>query len=795
VAKPPRYCDNTVANLSLFLRKKSVIAQGIMKSSAWGVIWGLAAVLACPVSAANANLKPIEIESAGTSRKYVPALNEIYLVGDGVRSVGAQQSFASMQQLLEEIMVTGKMEAFLVFYPLGESNKAENRRYLTDEIVIESDEAGAAAAGSIEGVESVRRVDYAPGMFVAKVRNPGRTLEKADEIRALSGVKSSNAQFAKMMEKRAAPNDPLFSSQWHLDNAINPLADLNVLDVWDTYRGAGIVISIVDDGVDLGHEDLSSAINTSLNYDYNGNDNNPSPNTAEDFHGTACAGVAAASGFNGIGVVGVAPSATLSALRLIAAPITDTKISEAMAFKNDSIQIKSNSWGPNARYDGPGALTKSALLNAVTNGRGGLGTIFVWAAGNDGLENDRADYDGYQISPYTISVAAMGDDGAQASYSENGSCLVVAAPSSSDGLRGITTTDLTGSPGYNDSEGTTDEPADKDYTGTFGGTSSACPAVSGVIALMLEANPSLFWHNVQDILIRTAYKTDPGSPDWITNGAGLHFHDGLGAGLIDASAAVNYARTYPASNDRISTSVTATGLPLAIPENNATGISIPIEVSSGISNLQHAVLNFSCTHTYRGDLVITLKSPSGTVSILSQTHGDSGDNFVAWPFMTVRCWGENPNGTWTLNVSDEQGRDIGSVTTVKLDLYGSSTDSPAPPPPPTPSTVTLSVESPESFLRMKRGSRVSVSGTAAEVTGISHVEFAKMTFGTTQRPGPEVPVNGNSLYKSVKWTKASGQETWQFDGLVEKGINRFLIRAHAQNGNISNLSGVTILGE
>ena len=114
-------------------------------------------------------------------------------------------------------------------------------------------------------------------------------------------------------------------------------------------------------------------------------------------------------------------------------------------------------------------------------GRDGLGNIITWAAGNGLTSDDDSNYDGYANSRFTIAVTAITHLGEQSYYAEPGANILVAAHSNGDG-ESITTTDIVGSGGYNSSGNITD---------TFGGTSSATPLASGVIALMLEANQNL----------------------------------------------------------------------------------------------------------------------------------------------------------------------------------------------------------------------------------------------------------------------------------------------------------------
>jgi subtilisin family serine protease len=242
---------------------------------------------------------------------------------------------------------------------------------------------------------------------------------------------SAEPLLARQQQKKAVPNDTLFSNQWHLrntgQNGGTAGVDVNITNVWNTYRGEGIRIAIVDDGLQHTHPDLSPNYDATTSTNINNGTADPSPDVTADFHGSSCAGVAAARGSNALGVCGAAYNATLAGIRLIGALTTDAEEATGMAYRNDAIHLKSNSWGPNddgITLEGPGTLTLAALAQGVTTGRGGKGVIYVWAGGN-GLEYlDNANYDGYANSMYTIAVAALSDQANQAYYSEPGACLV-----------------------------------------------------------------------------------------------------------------------------------------------------------------------------------------------------------------------------------------------------------------------------------------------------------------------------------------------------------------------------------
>lgn len=476
------------------------------------------------------------------------------------------------------------------------------------------------------------------------------------------------------------PNDPLFSYQWHLkntgQNGGTAGIDVNIVDVWDSYRGNGILIGIVDDGLQTGHTDLWQNVNTAIDIDFNGGDKDPNPNVTEDFHGTSCAGVAAARGNNGRGVCGAAPEATLVGIRLIGGPATDQDEADALSHSNQLIFIKSNSWGPDddgKTLAGPGTLTAAALRNQCINGRSGKGTIFAWAAGNGADYGDNANKDGYANSIYTIAIGAVSDQGKKASYSEAGACVVVCAPSSSfnPDRQGITTTDLMGNNGYNYA-GASGELSDVNYTKTFGGTSSATPLAAGVMALILQAAPHIGWRDMQEILIRTARKNDASDADWINNGAGFHFNHKYGAGLIDAKAAIQLASTWSNLGPQISVAAVQTNLGLAIPDNNAYGVTRSFVFSNVSLRVEHAALTVDISHANRGDLEVILISPCGTTSRLMEVHGDTGDHYRNWTFASVRHWGEQATGTWTVRIADRRSGTAGTLNYLKLELFGTA---------------------------------------------------------------------------------------------------------------------------
>ncbi len=525
------------------------------------------------------------------------------------------------------------------------------------------------------GLERLKTFNFGQNTFLYRTGDPLNSLDAAIRLYVSGRVNYAYPYWLWRRAKRATPNDTLFPDQWHLDNTGQGSGtageDVNITSVWDIYQGSSSeVIAIVDDGLEIAHEDLSPNIIAGQSWDYVEGDQDP---TAGD-HGTSCAGVAAASGFNSLGVTGAAPQAGLVGHRLLGAS-TDVNEADALTRNNNLIDIYSNSWGPPdaappnffVYREGPGSLTEDALENGVTNGRGGLGSIYVWAGGN-GYDSDNSNYDGYANSRYTIAVAASTNDGDRADYSEKGANILVNAPSleCSTCSPGITTTDRSGSEGYNNTG---------NYYSGFGGTSAATPLVAGVIALMFETNPDLTWRDVQRILITTAEKNDSGDTGWATNGTGYDINYHYGFGRIDAQAAVALSAASTCDYAVVPNVNGSSSPDLPIPDNNTIGVSDTINITDDVI-IEFVEVYFTADdHTYWGDLEITLLSPEGTESVLSEQHlsGYSDDYdmwYVNWRFGSVRHFGESSQGDWTITIRDLFPADTGTFQTWSINIYG-----------------------------------------------------------------------------------------------------------------------------
>ncbi|MCF2146476.1 proprotein convertase P-domain-containing protein [Desmonostoc muscorum LEGE 12446] len=448
--------------------------------------------------------------------------------------------------------------------------------------------------------------------------------------------------------------------------------DLNVVNVWDDYTGRGVLVGVIDDGVDYNHYDLDNNYDKTRDYDIIGQDSDPLPVLANDNNGTAVAGIIAAEA-NGVGTVGVAYNAKIAGIRAV--PGSLANVIDALS-RAASFDVVNNGWSFQRFDDNFYTFPQAgqALTNAVTNGRNGLGTAIIFAAGDGRGAGDNTNYHNFQNSRHVITVAAIDlEYGWATYYSTPGASILVSAFGESYGGVGLLTTDRLGSAGYSST----------DYT-RLTGTSIAAPQVSGVVALILEANPNLGYRDIQEILAYSARRNDPnnyagkyiwqynGANNW--NGRGLHVSHDYGFGLVDALAAVRLAETWQKQsrfNNEKSLSYNSGNLGLAIPDNNTTGISRSFTVAAGLE-IDWVEVELNLTHPYRGDLVVELISPSGTISSLINRPGnkqDDGDNII-FKLSSTQHWGESSAGTWTLRIKDLGPTDTGIFNSWKLHLYG-----------------------------------------------------------------------------------------------------------------------------
>ncbi|XP_041619262.1 proprotein convertase subtilisin/kexin type 4 isoform X6 [Vulpes lagopus] len=455
------------------------------------------------------------------------------------------------------------------------------------------------------------------------------------------------------------PTDPWFPKQWYMNNKVQP--DLNILQVWSQgLSGQGVVVSVLDDGIEKDHPDLWANYDPLASYDFNDYDPDPQPRytpSDENRHGTRCAGEVAAMANNGFCGTGVAYNARIGGVRMLDGTITDVIEAQSLSLQPQHIHIYSASWGPEddgRTVDGPGILTREAFRRGVTKGRGGLGTLFVWASGNGGLHYDNCNCDGYTNSIHTLSVGSTTEHGRVPWYSE--ACASTLTTTYSSGVATdpqIVTTDL-----------------HHQCTDKHTGTSASAPLAAGMIALALEANPFLTWRDMQHLVVRASRPAQLQAEDWRTNGVGRQVSHHYGYGLLDARLLVDMARTWLPTQPQQKCVVRIVHTPTpaggALTPHAAPSPILPLtQVRKNVSacagranyirSLEHVQVQLSLSYSRRGDLEISLTSPMGTRSTLVAIRplDISGQGYNNWIFMSTHFWDEDPRGLWTLGLENK----------------------------------------------------------------------------------------------------------------------------------------------
>jgi subtilisin family serine protease len=545
--------------------------------------------------------------------------------------------------------------------------------------------------------------------------------------------------------------DPLYQYQWHLNNtgqtnfATNGGtvgADLNVDTVIASgITGSGVTVAVLDSGLELAHEDLSDNV-VNGSWDFANSDEDPTTSGNDGDHGTSVAGIIASQGWNKKGGRGVAPNASLIGYNYLESQSLSNQLK---AWGSNppvavDVDIYNMSYGRGYGKDGNddtnttfslpsffSASYQDGLVSGVTNLRGGKGAVYITSSGNafktSATSNCGTDLactetliDAKNGTPYIIHVGALDADGVKTSYSTPGPGLWVSGFGGEYGYdaayvsgfatgtdsSAIMTTDQSGcTNGYvgansgrgysynafDDDSGSNVENSDCSYHSRFNGTSSAAPMVSGVVALMLEANPDLTWRDVKHILATTADQVDVSRSydyraltqyEWETNSAGYKFHNWYGFGKVDAAEAVTTAASYTANSRGafVSPGYKSSGTISATINDNGTGTTSSISITAPVGSnnyVEHVGVYVQFSHAVPKSVGLRLQSPDGTIVNIMQPMTNVGTNpsAVLFKIGVNSLYGESMEGTWTIEVHDYiVDSTSGTLTQWGISIYG-----------------------------------------------------------------------------------------------------------------------------
>jgi subtilisin family serine protease len=518
-----------------------------------------------------------------------------------------------------------------------------------------------------------RQLDYVRNAyFVSAIPSTGLTIfDIASDLLQEEAVELCHPELISEVRSRQA-----FPQQWHLKSttiANQPInAHAHVEAAWSLSTGSGTTIAIIDDGVDIDHDELRGKIVAPRDVTRKSDD--PRPGRGED-HGTACAGVACGNG--NFGASGTAPAAKLIPVRLASGLGSQAEADAFVWAARNGADVISCSWGPadGAWWDPNDPThnqvvplpdsTRLAIDFATTQGRNGKGCLICFAAGNG---NESVDNDGYASYAKVMAVAACNDTSRRSAYSDYGKAVWCAFPSNDvqEGTltSGIWTTDRTGSAGYNpgaDSKGD----AKGNYTNSFGGTSSACPGAAGVAALIIARNPDLRWDEVRDIIKRACDKIDLTGGNYDSEGRSPYY----GYGRINARKAVELAVPPQPTPSKIYKAVQD------IPVNDFETATIALTVPDKEA-IKSIKVTLDIEHPYIGDLMVTLKPPADlkiTPLVLHKYTGGGSDN-IKTTYDTVNApdlknlQGKSAAGNWLLEVWDNAASDTGMIRSLTLEI-------------------------------------------------------------------------------------------------------------------------------
>lgn len=385
------------------------------------------------------------------------------------------------------------------------------------------------------GVTIVKEVPYMPNWYILSIE--GSSFENSlDATNAFyeSGLFADMDPAFMFNFQPCTVNDPyygLYCMQWGINNTTNPDYDINVEGAWDYSTGDGSTIAIVDGGIEFSHSDLAANMSQLSFNAMTGS----TPSAQGDDHGTHVAGIAAAVANNNLYIAGVAYNAKLMGvshdINISSTYSAELASGISWAWQNEADVINC-SWGDRCTDTQlHTTVLESAIINAMTIGRNGRGSVVVFASGNQAQTSNNMNYPA-NFDDRVLAVGAIGSTGYRASFSSFGPKLDVVAP----GVEVLST-------------------IPENNIGFMSGTSIATPHVSGVAALMIAANPDLTREEVVRFIEVTAKKIHTENYQYYSYRPHSTWNQEVGYGLIDATKAVSLAwhkgQTNPSNNPAV----------------------------------------------------------------------------------------------------------------------------------------------------------------------------------------------------------------------------------------------------
>jgi len=416
--------------------------------------------------------------------------------------------------------------------------------------------------------------EFAPGLFLLQAPNVKVALEESERLTKIRNVLVSHPVRQRLMRKTAPmakrPNDPLYDTQWPLENRDPGTGDkigpeFNIREAWAGSTGQGVVIGIADDGVDLAHTDFLGQGADDLHFNFTNGETDGNPAASNQGHGTIVAGLALAKADNKRGIAGVSPGAKLASLVVWTAGDdfgTEEQVADMFQYRNDAVHVQNHSWGSSTIEQLDAAVIESkAIERAIETGRDGKGVLIIRVSGNSREEDWSASDDGYANDPRVVTVGAVGPDGRVAPFSSAGACvLCVGLIANTASEYPVYSTDRMGALGWNRKSSADDPEVGSYHAITRGGTSFTAPQLAGVVALILGVNPDLTYRDVQQVLIHSSRHYDFDDPFLSPNASGYLFSLNTGYGVPDAGVAVRLAKSWKNTGALVEKSYTQNSL-------------------------------------------------------------------------------------------------------------------------------------------------------------------------------------------------------------------------------------------